>query len=101
MVRSGGRAFHGRARSAYQAKPGIEAANGGDDGVGKLHIVLRLVVESPVRLDVVEHRALRPSNRIQRAELIDDKLDHLRVRQLLPPPTEAFSIVEARMGTDG
>ncbi len=101
MANGGSRARHRRAGAPNQAELGIECTNRGDDGCRERSIGLGLVVERAVRLDVMEEGPCRLRDRIELAELVEEKAIDFGDGQLHRASPKSFPIVVARVGSDG
>jgi hypothetical protein len=92
---------HRRTGAPDQAKVGIESPNGGNDGQREHGVGLGLVVERAVGLDVAEDGTLGPGDRIQCAQLIEEKILDVRLGQLHRAPAKVLPIVVTGVRTHG
>jgi len=101
MARSDCRLLHRRSGTTNQPQGWIEGMDGRDDRGRQRAIRLGLVIEGAVRLDVVQRSAFDTRDRIERTKLTEEELPDFARGQLLRPPTEAFTVIEPWVGTDG
>jgi hypothetical protein len=89
-----------RLRKAEQYQRRIHRRNRPGDRVCDASIADRHIVESAVRLHVLEFGTRVYSDRCQRVHLANDEIGNLFCRQIKIAATEVFAIVETRVRPD-
>ena len=92
---------HGGTRATHHPQLRIEHPNGGDDGSRQRLVMLGLVIERAVRFDVMQRYAIRPGDRVERAQLIEQQVGQFGRTQLNRAPAESLPVIEPGMGANG
>ena len=94
MVERSGSPLHRRPGAPHQPKRRIEPPDRVNDRHRQGVVGLSLVVQRAMRFDVVEDGSLSPSNRIERAQLVEEQVADFRRGQQNNPPAEPLAVIE-------